>query len=56
VSRGAIEGLAIATPVMLLTAWLGLRVFDRLSTVHFQRGVVVLAIVGAAVLFARQLP
>jgi hypothetical protein len=55
VSRAAIEGLAIATPVMLAAAFLGLRVFDRLSTAHFQRSVVVLAIVGAAVLFARQL-
>lgn len=54
VSRSAIEGLAIATPIMLATAWLGLKVFDRLSTRHFQRGVVVLAIGGALVLFARQ--
>lgn len=54
VSRHAIEGLAIATPVMLAAAWIGVRGFDRLSTAHFQRGVVVLAIVGAFVLFARQ--
>lgn len=55
VSRAAIEGLALATPVLLLTAWLGLRVFDRLSTGAFQRGVVILAIVGALALMMRQL-
>ena len=55
VGRTAIEGLAIATPVMLGAAYLGLRVFDRLSTAVFQRSVVVLAIVGAGVLLARQL-
>ncbi|MEO5677293.1 MAG: TSUP family transporter [Usitatibacter sp.] len=55
VSRDAIEGLGVATPVMLLAAYLGLRVFDRLSTALFQRGVVVLAILGAVVLLARQL-
>ena len=55
VSRNAIEGLAIATPVMLVAAYLGLRVFDRLSTAIFQRSVVVLAIAGAIVLLARQL-
>lgn len=55
VSRNAIEGLAIATPLMLVAAYLGLRVFDRLSTALFQRSVVVLAIVGAIVLLARQL-
>ena len=49
------EGLAIATPVMLAAAYLGLRGFDRLSTALFQRSVVILAIVGAAVLLARQL-
>jgi uncharacterized membrane protein YfcA len=55
VSRDAIEGLAIATPVMLGTAYLGLKVFDRLSTKIFQRSVVVLAIGGALLLLARQL-
>lgn len=55
VSRNAVEGLAIATPVMLAAAYLGLRGFDRLSTALFQRSVVILAIVGAAVLLARQL-
>ena len=55
VSRGALEGLAIATPVMLTAAYLGVRVFDRLSTAVFQRSVVVLAILGAAVLLWRQL-
>ena len=55
VSRHAIEGLAVATPVMLAAAYLGLRGFDRLSTALFQRSVVILAIVGAAVLLARQL-
>ena len=54
VSRQAMEGLAVATPVMLATAYLGLRGFDRLSTALFQRVVVVLAIVGAVVLLARQ--
>jgi uncharacterized membrane protein YfcA len=55
VSRSAIEGLAIATPIMLGTAYLGLKVFDRLSTALFQRSVVVLAVGGAIVLLARQL-
>lgn len=55
VSRSAIEGLAIATPIMLGAAYLGLKVFDRLSTSLFQRSVVVLAILGAVVLLVRQL-
>ena len=55
VSRNAIDGLAVATPVMLGAAYLGLKVFDRLSTAIFQRSVVILAIVGAAALLARQL-
>ena len=55
ISRQAIEGLAIATPVMLASAYLGLRAFDKLSTAAFQRGVVILAIVGAMFLLARQL-
>ncbi len=54
VSRHAVEGLALATPVMLAAAYLGLHGFERLSTALFQRIVVVLAIVGAAVLLARQ--
>ena len=54
VGRPAIEGLAIATPVMLAAAYLGLHGFERLSTALFQRIVVVLAIVGATVLLARQ--
>jgi uncharacterized membrane protein YfcA len=55
VSRAAIEGLIIATPVMLAAAYMGLRLFDRLSTSTFQRSVVLLAIVGAVLLMARQL-
>jgi uncharacterized membrane protein YfcA len=55
VSRSAIEGLALATPVMLAFAYLGLRGFERLGTGQFQRGVVVLAIVGAGGLLWRQL-
>lgn len=55
VSRAALEGLAVATPIMLVAAYLGLRVFDRLSTSFFQRSVVILAIVGAVVLVMRQL-
>lgn len=55
VTRQGVEGLAIATPVMLAAAWLGLRGFDRLSTALFQRSVVMLAIVGAVVLLVRQL-
>lgn len=54
VSRAAIEGLALATPIMLAASWLGLRLFDRLSTSTFQRSVVILAIVGALVLVMRQ--
>jgi uncharacterized membrane protein YfcA len=50
----ALEGLAVATPLMLGAAFLGLRGFERLSTSTFQRAVVVLAILGAVVLLARQ--
>ena len=55
ISRQAIEGLALGAPVMLATAYIGLRGFDRLSTAGFQRSVVVLAIVGALFMLARQL-
>lgn len=55
VSRQAIEGLAVAAPVMLLASWMGLRAFDRISTKDFQRAVVVLAILGAVTLIAKQL-
>jgi uncharacterized membrane protein YfcA len=55
VSREAIEGLALATPVMLLASSLGLKAFDRISTSAFQRIVVILAIVGAMTLIVRQL-
>jgi uncharacterized membrane protein YfcA len=55
VSRQAIEGLAVATPVMLTASYLGLKLFDRLSTKAFQRSVVILAIVGAIALIGRQL-
>ena len=55
VSREAIEGLAVATPVMLLASSIGLKAFDRISTSAFQRIVVILAIVGAMTLILRQL-
>lgn len=55
VSRQAIEGLAVATPVMLLASYLGLKAFDRISTSAFQRIVVILAIIGALTLIAKQL-
>jgi hypothetical protein len=45
----------MATPVMLLAAWLGLRVFDGLSTLRFQRIVIAAALVGSVFLLARQL-
>lgn len=54
VSRDAVEGLAVASPLLLAAAWLGLHGFERLSTAHFQRGVVLLAIAGAAALLWRQ--
>ena len=54
-SRQAIEGLAVATPILLLASFLGLRAFDRISTRAFQRAVVMLAIVGAVTLIAKQL-
>jgi len=54
VSRAAIEGLAVATPIMLVAAYLGLNMFDRLSTSTFQRAVVLLAIAGAVLLVLRQ--
>ncbi|HYC36120.1 MAG TPA: sulfite exporter TauE/SafE family protein [Usitatibacter sp.] len=55
VSRHAVEGLAIATPVMIAASWLGLRGFDRISTALFQKIVVFIAIGGALLLLARQL-
>ena len=55
VSRAALEGLALATPIMLAASYLGLRLFDRLSTSTFQRSVGLLAIAGAVVLVLRQL-
>jgi len=54
VGRQALEGLAVATPVMLVAAYLGLRGFERLSSSAFQRAVISLAILGAAVLLVRQ--
>ena len=50
----ALEGLAVATPLMLATAFLGLRGFERLRTASFQRAVVALAILGGVFLLARQ--
>lgn len=55
VSAGALQSVAFAAPVMLLAAWLGLSVFDRLSTRLFQRIVIAVAMVGAVVLLLRQL-
>lgn len=54
VSSSAVQSVAVATPVMLVAAWLGLRVFDGLSTVRFQRIVIAAALVGSAFLLARQ--
>lgn len=51
----ALEGLAVATPFMLATAFLGLQGFERLKTSSFQRAVIALAILGAVLLLARQL-
>ena len=50
--------LQLSAHQMLLlgaAAWLGLRVFDGLSTARFQRLVILVAIVGAAFLLVRQL-
>ena len=55
VGRQGLEGLAVATPFMLGAAFLGLRGFERLSGSVFQRAVISLAILGAAVLLVRQL-
>ena len=55
VGRQALEGLAVATPLMLGAAFLGLRGFERLSTSMFQRTVIALAILGAVVLLVRQM-
>ena len=54
VERQALEALAVATPLMIATAFLGLRGFERLKTSTFQRGVIALAILGAVLLLARQ--
>ena len=50
----ALEGLVVATPLMLGAAFLGLRGFERLNTSTFQRAVIALAILGAVLLLARQ--
>jgi len=55
VSDRAVQSVAMAAPMMLAAAWLGLRVFDGLSTARFQRLVILVAIVGAAFLLVRQL-
>lgn len=55
VSEAAIEGVAVATPVMLGTAVLGLRLFDGLSTRRFQRIVIAAALLGAVFLLASQI-
>lgn len=55
VSATAVQGVAFATPLMLLAAALGLRVFDGLSTARFQRIVIGAALVGAVFLLVRQL-
>lgn len=55
VSRDALGSVALATPLMLAAAWLGLRVFDGLSTARFQRIVIAVALVGALFLLLRQL-
>lgn len=55
VSATALQSVAIAAPLMLVTAWLGLRLFDGLSTRRFQRIVIATALVGAVFLLIRQL-
>ncbi|MDB5999465.1 MAG: permease [Rhizobacter sp.] len=55
VSTAALQSVAIATPVMLVAAWLGLLVFDGLSTVFFQRSVIATALLGSVFLLLRQL-
>ena len=54
VSRTAMEGVAVATPVMLGAAFIGLRVFDSLSTRRFQRIVIAAALLGAMFLLSSQ--
>ncbi len=54
VSKTAIESVGLATPVMLGTALIGLRLFDGLSTRRFQRIVIAAALIGAVVLLASQ--
>lgn len=54
VGRQAIEGLVVTAPLMLGSAFLGLRVFERLNTSTFQRAVIALAILGAVALLVRQ--
>lgn len=55
VSPAALQAVGIAAPLMLVAAWLGLRVFDSLSTALFQRTVILFALVGASFLLVRQL-
>lgn len=55
VSTAAVHGVLFAAPVMLAAAWLGLSVFDRLSSARFHRIIVVLAMIGATFLLVRQL-
>lgn len=55
VSSSAVQSVALAAPLMLGAAWLGLRVFDGLSTARFQRIVIAAALVGAVFLLVNQL-
>lgn len=54
-SSRALSSVLAAAPAMLLAAWLGLQVFERISLQAFQRMVVAVCLVGAAALVARQL-
>lgn len=55
VSDSATQSIALASPVMLLAAWLGVRLFDAISTIGFQRMIIGLSLIGGVLLLWQQL-
>lgn len=55
VSVTALSALLLVAPILLMASAVGLRVFDKVSVVQFQRTVLAGCIVGAVLLIARQL-
>jgi uncharacterized membrane protein YfcA len=54
-AHAAVHALGVALLPMIAGAWLGTRVFDRMSTISFQRIIIWMALVGSIALLGRQL-